>query len=115
MKVAALVSRCSEKDLYDLLWLDEHYESASIEELINRGQDIDSGVEAESLLISLCGAHLRKSACQFALNPQENEKIVFQKINAYKSKLQRALVSHLEKTPVSEPINALLKKLRRWL
>ncbi|MBI2337494.1 MAG: nucleotidyl transferase AbiEii/AbiGii toxin family protein [Deltaproteobacteria bacterium] len=67
MKVACLVSRASEKDLFDLDWILERIPKWNIEELIKLGKPFDAGLNTESLLISLKGSHLRKEACAFLL------------------------------------------------
>jgi predicted nucleotidyltransferase component of viral defense system len=43
-KAATLVSRCGEKDLYDLFWLFEHDPELNFKKLIEQGQKIDGGV-----------------------------------------------------------------------
>lgn len=44
MKTAALLSRCAEKDLYDLLWLLGRYKELSLPEVIELGASVDAGV-----------------------------------------------------------------------
>ncbi len=64
-KVACLVSRCSEKDLFDLDWILIKRGILDIAEIIERGSSIDGGLCIETLLISLQGSILRKDACHF--------------------------------------------------
>jgi hypothetical protein len=66
MKAATLVSRASEKDLYDLAWLFEHARALDVPTLIALGQEIDAGMNAEGALISLVGSEPRESACGFS-------------------------------------------------
>lgn len=44
MKTSALLSRCAEKDLYDLLWLLGRYKELSLPEVIELGASVDAGV-----------------------------------------------------------------------
>ena len=67
MKSAALVSRSSEKDLYDLIQLFNIFSDLNIATFIAFGQSIDSGVNAESMLASIGGTTLRQEACDFSL------------------------------------------------
>jgi len=64
MKCACLISRCAEKDLYDLWWYLEK-NPVSMEEMIVHGAQFDGGVNCEALLISVGGSTLRREACGF--------------------------------------------------
>jgi len=112
MKAATLVSRCSEKDLYDLVWLFERFPNLSIAELIELGRSIDLGMDAESVLASVAGAELRESACGFALDPAETPKKVHQQICRLRDRLVVGLTDYLRQQP-APPLGELVKKLKK--
>jgi hypothetical protein len=113
MKIATLVGRCSEKDLFDLKWLTEHYRNPDVKEWIALGQKVDGGANAESMLISLSGANLRIEGCGFAAKFGVSSGEVLKMIMAFRSTLQKKLVAHLEAFPPSTNITALLREIRR--
>lgn len=113
MKIATLVSRCSEKDLFDLKWLTEHYRYPDIEEWIALGQKVDAGTNAESMLISLCGAQLRHEACGFSTKFGVPSTQVLKVITAFRSELQKKLAIYLEAFPSSTAVAPLLREIRR--
>lgn len=84
-KAATIVSRCSEKDLYDLLWLLHNEPQLELSKLIALGAQIDAGLNAEAALISLVGAQLRQSACDFSLT--QNAQAVFRDISTLRERL----------------------------
>lgn len=113
MKLACLVSRCSEKDLFDLDWMFGKAGFPSAEEIISMGQKLDSGLNAETLIISIAGTTLRKDACKFLLPTSElTVDLAYQKI----VKLQRVLLEMFldyEKTvPLSAETKALLQSVK---
>jgi predicted nucleotidyltransferase component of viral defense system len=85
MKIATLVSRCSEKDLFDLIWLFDHFPDQKILEVLKVGKEVDSGISIENILISLTGSILREEACDFGI--QDNKSDVFKKIQQFKKQL----------------------------
>jgi len=112
MKMACLVSRCSEKDLFDLDWLLNHKKTFDLKELIGAGQKVDAGLNVESLLISLQGALLRKEACHFLFSPSAlNITKAFRKITLLRNQLIQALLDFEKKSPVSAEIKALKDSL----
>ena len=60
MKAATLVSRASEKDLYDLLWLFDQESELDLATLMALGMEVDGGRNAEGLLTNLVGTRLRE-------------------------------------------------------
>lgn len=60
------LSRCGEKDLYDLIWLFGRFEEVETGDLISMGAEIDAGMDAEALLLSIASAPLSEEACDFA-------------------------------------------------
>lgn len=110
-KAATLVSRCSEKDLYDLLWLFEHLPDLTFAQLVELGQSIDGGLNPESLLIALGGATLSKNACHFGLTHQaENAALIFEQISRFRKELIRAAQSYLENLP-TPPLRELVTRI----
>ena len=61
MKAASLISSCSEKDLYDLLWLFNAYPDKELSELIELGRTVDAGMNGEALVYSMAGAGLESA------------------------------------------------------
>lgn len=108
MKAACLVSRASEKDLFDLdylLGLLDHWDIALI---ISAGKTIDAGLDVETLLISLKGALLRKEACHFLL-PHSKLKVdqVFHIITTLRDKLITKLLDYAREQPETELVKTL--------
>jgi hypothetical protein len=93
MKAATLVSRASEKDLYDLFWLFENYPNLTLEKIIKLGNQIDSGFGGEALLVSLGGALLKEEACHFSLIKNVDSKQIFDSI----CKLRESLIAETKK------------------
>jgi hypothetical protein len=112
MKAAALVSRCSEKDLYDLLWIRRQDRGLTAEKLMELGRQIDAGTTVEGLLISLSGAALSEDSCDFSLDPAVGKRSVYQDISAFKEELLERLLRIAEEQP-APPLGALIKKVRR--
>ena len=108
-KAATLVSRCSEKDLYDLIWLLEHSE-INLVELVEMGKKVDGGMDAEAVLISLSGSTLTEQACHFADVPSDH---VFAQISAFRQAIEKSLSEYLHagRTPA---LGKLVRSLRRW-
>lgn len=108
MKAATLVSRASEKDLYDLTWLFEHQRRLDVPTLIALGQEIDGGMEGEALLISLVGTPMQKSACGFSLTRTPAQ--VLAEVTRTRDALIRGVERYLRQQPAL-PIAALMRKL----
>lgn len=112
-KAACLVSRCSEKDLFDLDWIISQMKGFNIDDLIQAGVQIDGGLNVETLLISLKGTHLRKEACQFLLSQSKlTQEQAFSKIKVFQQKLIQALLSYEQKLPLSQTTEALSQSLK---
>ncbi len=109
MNAATLVSRASEKDLYDLAWFFEQDDQLEVPTLIALGKEVDGGMSWEALLISLVGTEMGKTACGFSLTRTPEE------VLAEVTRVQRGLIqgveSHLRKQP-APPIAALIRKLK---
>lgn len=113
MKVACLVSRCSEKDLFDLDWIFQQVKEFSISDLIEAGAQIDAGLNVETLLISLQGTVLHKSACHFLLpGAQITPDQVYKKILLLQKNLIRLLLAKEQKMPLSEEAEALRASIK---
>ncbi len=109
MKAATLVSRASEKDLYDLVWFFEQDEHLDIANLIALGKEVDGGMNGEAVLISLVGAEMRESACHFSLSQSPKE--VLAEVVRVKKSLIQGVESHLRERPLL-PIGELIRRLR---
>lgn len=105
-KAATLVSRASEKDIYDLLWLFAARPELDLEQLLELGREIDGGVTAENAMLVLAGTAPRLSACGFAT--LESAEIAFDKISA----LRERLVEGLDKLAERQAAPTLGKLLR---
>lgn len=109
MKAATLVSRASEKDLYDLAWFFEHDEHLDVPRLLELGERIDAGMNGEAVLISLVGTEMRESACGFSLTERPEE------VHAEVMRIRQALIEGIETylhDQAGPPIAALIAKLR---
>ncbi|MBI4124753.1 MAG: nucleotidyl transferase AbiEii/AbiGii toxin family protein [Deltaproteobacteria bacterium] len=113
-KAACLVSRCSEKDLFDLDWVFEKMGRIDMEELIRKGKEIDGGLSVESLLISIQGVPLRKEACRFLL-PHSGLTVdqAYRKITGLKKKLLEALLEYEQRLPLSKEARGLRESVSR--
>ena len=111
-KIATLVSRCSEKDLYDLLWLMEEYPKMDIQTLISCGMEIDGGMNAESLLISISGANLQKESCGFAKICNIDESRIYKRITVFQNELCKKISKFLHADKSQNPVQILLKDIR---
>lgn len=112
MKMATLVSRCSEKDLYDLSWLFDNFRKPAFAEFVELGRVIDTGVNEESILISLSGSQLRESACLFAEQAGVSAHEVFQKVATFRDTLIREYSAYLREKPEHHKLKNVLDKLR---
>jgi len=108
MKAATLVSRASEKDLYDLFWFFDQEGHLDVPTLIALGKQVDGGMNGEALLISLVGAQMHESACGFSLTESPSD--VLARVSRVREGLIQGVESHLRKQP-PPPIAALLRKL----
>lgn len=108
MKAATLVSRASEKDLYDLAWLFDRHRRLDIPALLALGAEIDAGMNGEAVMISLVGTEPRVSACGFSL--AETSDAVFQTVTRVRDGLIRGVDRHLRSLP-APPLAALVRKL----
>ena len=110
MKAATLVSRCSEKDLYDLWWIFKNHpnESVNIELLIKSALEIDLGANAESMLISLSGSILSEESCRFTIH--ETASSAFKKIIEFRKQLIRK-ISEFERGNKNSPLKDIVRSL----
>lgn len=113
MKMAALVSRCAEKDLFDLEWFFSRCPDVAIGDLVAVGAQMDAGVTPEGLLISLKGATLRQEACGFLL-PDSPMTVAqaFRKIQILRSELIEKIMRYQSAMPPSAAATAIKQALR---
>ncbi len=109
-KAATLVSRCSEKDLYDLRWLCSRFPEVDPADLVALGAEIDGGMTAEAALISLASTRLDPAACGFSRS--QSAETVFTEVSSLKRALAAAfdLVARQQPAPA---IGTLIRTLRR--
>ena len=112
-KAACLISRCAEKDLFDLHWFFSKLGGIDAQELIESGSAIDEGLTAETLLISLKGATLRKEACHFLL-PSSTITVddAYKNILKLREELIDAILTYEKTLPPSLAAQALSESLR---
>jgi len=112
-KIATLVSRASEKDLYDLLWLLDYFPKLSLDQFIQYGSQIDAGINQENLLLSLSGALLKQESCNFAIDPGITAKQIFKQIQSLRKKLIKQLADPrtVKIPPLLKEITQTIKKL----
>lgn len=108
MKAATLVSRASEKDLYDLAWFFARAEQLDVPTLIALGQQIDGGMNAEAVLIKLVGTELRETACDFSL--EHTPRRVLEEVTRVRHSLIEAAETYLRNEP-PPAIAALIRRL----
>lgn len=108
-KAATLVSRCAEKDLYDLQWLFGEFSDLRIADLVELGARIDGGMTAEAAVISVAGSDLRREACDFSIT--EDASTVFRSISDLKQSMGRAFDKLARKQPVG-PLGDLVHRLK---
>ena len=109
-KAATLVSRCSEKDLYDLLWLFRRSPKLRYDALVELGATIDRGMNAEAVMLSLTGTTFRKAACDFSRT--QTAGAVFRDVSRLKESLALAFDKLARKQPVG-PVGELIRRLKR--
>lgn len=111
LKAAALLSRCSEKDLYDLLWILGRRPKMTLAEVLASAAAFDAGADAEGMLISLTGTQLDKESCGFGLKGATKGRI-FLEVSRFKAGLVRGL-RKLAKSGPPSPIAPLVERARR--
>jgi hypothetical protein len=109
-KAATLVSRCSEKDLYDLLWLFREFSDLDLRSLIQLGAEIDAGVTAENILISLGGAILKVEACDFSLSKAISAKAIHAELLKFRKEMIIELQNYLKSMP-APPLKELVRRI----
>ena len=111
-KISTLLSRCSEKDFYDLIWLLRYFPKISFAEIINLGQKIDAGFNGESLLLSIHGSNIKEESCGFAAKQGVSSKAVFGQIISFKKKMEKALSLYLHNSKDSTGLSEVIKYIR---
>jgi predicted nucleotidyltransferase component of viral defense system len=111
MKIAALVSRASEKDLFDLEWLFKKFPALKVKDWISLGQTLDKAVTGENLLASVAGTRIRKEACGFSLDRAENLEMVHQKLKRFQKSLVLEVATYLKALP-TPPLGKLVRKIQ---
>ncbi|MCX5790595.1 MAG: nucleotidyl transferase AbiEii/AbiGii toxin family protein [Elusimicrobia bacterium] len=111
LKAAAIVSRCAEKDLFDLFWLLERKPGFTVKDLLVVAQRFDAGATAENMLLSLLGAKLDKESCDFSLDPKLGPGKIHRRLSRFKTELSRALRAAAKEGP-PEPLAELVRRIR---
>jgi hypothetical protein len=111
MKAATLVSRCGEKDLFDLKWFFGQKKEISVADLVQMAQEIDGGANAESMYMSVAGTKLRENACNFSLDPKADERSTYLELVKFQKDLIKVLQKNIEGKPLP-PIGKLFKSLK---
>lgn len=108
-KAATLVSRCGEKDLYDLLWLFDQDPELDFKKLMECGRKIDSGVNGEAMLLSISGTKLRPEACDFGISVSAEN--IYKIIVQFQKELILNLSLFLKNQPPL-PLKKLIQKIK---
>lgn len=112
-KTACLISRASEKDLFDLDWMFEKRGAIDVDEILQAGAKIDGGMNVEALLISLNGSRLRKEACHFLLTGSTlTVEKAYKKIAELKNTIIALLLEYEKRQPLNPEIKALAAAVR---
>ena len=112
MKAATLVSRCGEKDLYDLIWLCSAFPDRALPDLIELARTVDGGVTGETLVYSIGSTRLEHEACGFAVEFGVSGAAVFRQIRAFQRDLLTALDRHLSHGATSS-LSDMVRRIRR--
>lgn len=114
LKGAALLSRCSEKDLYDLRWLRANRPGLDTAKLASAAARVDAGANPESFLISLSGAGLSEAACSFAAAQGVGAAEAFREVTALRKSLLKDFkaLAAAAPAPAIAPLIARLRKLK---
>lgn len=114
LKGAALLSRCSEKDLYDLRWLLANQAGLDAAALAARAARVDAGADPESFLISLLGADLSEAACAFAAAQGAGAREVFKDVTALRKSLLKDFkaLAAAAPAPAIAPLIARVRRLK---
>ncbi len=115
MKSATLVSRGSEKDLFDLIWLFDRFPQMTIKDFISFGVEVDAGVSGENMIYALGSTEIKSEACGFCEDLGKTKEDVFKNIEIFRSNLIKSLSLYLHQkkpTGVLAEIIQDLKKLR---
>jgi len=112
LKSAALLSRCGEKDLYDLSWLVKNLKGFTYRDIVKQGGKIDSGMKLDTLLYSISSSQIRKEACAFSLDSAIDSKMIYDKLIKFKKILVKELSTNFEDDAVSElkPVVDFIRK-----
>lgn len=108
MKMATLVSRCSEKDLYDLKWLFPKFKQKTLEQKIELGFKIDRGVTLDSLILAVGSTKLKVEACGFCQLFNKSKDDVYGEVVAFKDLLLKDLIALSEITPLNPELSRLI-------
>lgn len=111
MKAATLVSRCSEKDLYDLIWLCHAFPDRKLPDLVELARTVDGGVTGETLMYSIGSTSLEREACGFAVDFGVSVAAVFRQVTAFQRELLTALDRHLSRAATS-PLRDLVSRIK---
>ena len=113
MKLACLISRCSEKDLFDIDWIFSNVGEITAKQIVQIGSLFDGGLTTETLLISLHGTILRKEACHFLLpNSLSTVEQTYKKITTLQNKLIDLLIDFEKKNPYLPEVESLAKAVK---
>ncbi len=108
-KAATLVSRAGEKDLFDLIWLFDAFPDVDLDELMRLGRRIDTGLVAESVLLSLASTEPRQEACDFGIGPDATPRRIHSRIRSFR----KQLIAELRDTRRVETPPGLAEIVRR--
>lgn len=112
-KSATLVSRCSEKDLYDLFWIIKNIPNIDYQTLIDLGNKIDGGVNAQAIILSISSTKLGKDACAFSLDNRSADEI-YAELVSFQKELIKNLALFLNQQKPSE-LSLVVKKISKLI
>ncbi|MCC6954410.1 MAG: nucleotidyl transferase AbiEii/AbiGii toxin family protein [Deltaproteobacteria bacterium] len=112
MKSATLVSRASEKDMYDLLWLFDHFSDLSLGNFLALGQSIDAGVNPEAILYVLGSTRYTSEACGFAIG-DETPAQALKRIRDLQKRLIQEISQLLHESEEHSTLGKLVKVVRK--
>ncbi|MBI2520269.1 MAG: nucleotidyl transferase AbiEii/AbiGii toxin family protein [Bdellovibrio sp.] len=111
MKASTLISRCSEKDLYDIKWILGEMPEVTINDLLKWALEMDPGATPESLYTVVASTVLRKEACDFSLSSEITPEQIYKELRQFKKELAKSIEDAINKKPLP-PLGKLFRLLK---
>ena len=80
--------------------------------MIEMGREVDGGLNAESVLVSITGTSHSEEACNFALDRKMTRREIHRRVSKIRRDLVRGLTAYLRNQPVP-PLGMLVRALEK--